>query len=493
MSEHVPILLVLLPLVAAPICVLLRRNAAAWVWAFLISWIVFGLSVALLARVLDEGVIDYALGGWDPPWGIAYRLDPLNAFVLVIVAANAAVVLLFAPESLRHEIPREKRYLVVCVFLLYLTGLLGITITGDVFNVFVFLEIAALSSYVLVSMGPTRRALSAAYRYLIMGTIGSTFILIGIGLMYMMTGTLNMADLAERLVPVAHTRTVIAAFAFLTVGVSIKMALWPLHTWLPNAYTYAPSMVSAFIASTSTKVSFYLLLRVIFTIFGTDFAFDTLHLNALLLPVSLMATVLASTTAIFQQDVKRLLAYSSVAQIGYMVAGLCLATETGLTGSIVHMFNHAFIKGGLFLVMGCLFFQLNSVKLEDLRGAGRTMPLTMAAFVIGGLNLIGVPLTAGFISKWYLVLAAVEQGYWWVVVVMLLSSLLAVVYVWRVVEVAYFHPPPEGIKTLSREAPRSMLIPAWMMIGATLVFGVMAWIPVGIARQAAQSLLGGGP
>ena len=490
-AEHLPILIVLLPLLAAPLCVVLRRNALAWGTAFAVAWTVFGLGGALLARVLRAGTVEYALGGWPAPWGIAYRIDSLNAFVLFIVAANAAVVLLYAPCSLRREIARQKRYLVVAVFLLCLTGLLGMTITGDVFNVFVFLEISALSSYVLVGMGASRRALSAAYRYLIVGTVGSTFILIGIGLMYMMTGTLNMADLSQRLPALTGTRTILAAFAFLTVGVSIKMALWPLHSWLPCAYTYAPSLVSAFLASTATKVSFYLFLRVIFTVFGPSFVFDTLHLDTFLLPLALAATVVASTLAIFQENVKRLLAYSSVAQIGYLVAGLSLASVCGLTGSIVHMFNHALAKGGLFLAVGCLACQLGSVQRQDLRGAGRTMPWTLAAFVIGGLNLIGVPLTAGFISKWYLVLAAVEQGLWPVAAVMLFGSLLAVAYVWRVVEIAYFQPPPEG--ALPGEAPRSMLIATWILIGATLVFGVSARVPVHIARQAAEALLGAGP
>ena len=491
MLEHLPTLVVILPLLAAPICILLRNPRVVWTWSVIIAWTTLFLAIELALVVLHEGTVSYAMGGWSAPWGIEYRVDPLNAFVLLIVSANASIVLLYAPRSVVREIPEGKRYLVFTVFLLCLAGLLGMTITGDLFNVFVFLEISALSAYALISMGHTRRALTSAYRYLIMGTVGSTFILIGIGLMYMMTGTLNMADLMVRLDQVEQTRAVLAAFAFITVGVGLKMALFPLHSWLPNAYTFAPSIVSAFLASTATKVSFYLFIRIIFSVFGAEFVFGPVGLGYILLPLALAGALAGSAIAIFQTNVKRLLAYSSVAQIGYMAVGLGLASVTGLTGGILHIFNHALMKGGLFLATGCFFYRLGSVELKDLRGVGRTMPLTSAAFVLGGLNLIGVPLTAGFVSKWYLVLAAVREQSWLVVFLILLGSLLAVVYVWRVVETAYFCDPPED--SPKGEAPAWLLVPTWIMLGATLYFGIFNRIPVSFATRAAETLLGVAP
>ncbi len=491
MLEHLPTLVVILPLLAAPICILLRNPRVVWTWSVIIAWTTLFLAIELALVVLHEGTVSYAMGGWSAPWGIEYRVDPLNAFVLLIVSANASIVLLYAPRSVVREIPEGKRYLVFTVFLLCLAGLLGMTITGDLFNVFVFLEISALSAYALISMGHTRRALTSAYRYLIMGTVGSTFLLIGIGLMYMMTGTLNMADLMVRLDQVEQTRAVLAAFAFITVGVGLKMALFPLHSWLPNAYTFAPSIVSAFLASTATKVSFYLFIRIIFSVFGAEFVFGPVGLGYILLPLALAGALAGSAIAIFQTNVKRLLAYSSVAQIGYMAVGLGLASVTGLTGGILHIFNHALMKGGLFLATGCFFYRLGSVELKDLRGVGRTMPLTSAAFVLGGLNLIGVPLTAGFVSKWYLVLAAVREQSWLVVFLILLGSLLAVVYVWRVVETAYFCDPPED--SPKGEAPAWLLVPTWIMLGATLYFGIFNRIPVSFATRAAETLLGVAP
>jgi multicomponent Na+:H+ antiporter subunit D len=497
--DHLPILQVLVPLSAAPLCVMIRQRTAALGFAIAVAWATFGVAVALLVRVLEAGIVTYQLGGWVAPWGIEYRLDVLGAFMLLIVSGLGAIVLSSSPRSIAREIPQSLHYLFCTSYLLCLAGLLGICITGDLFNLFVFLEISSLSSYALVSLGAgqSRRALWAAFQYLVMGTIGATFILIGIGLMYMMTGTLNMQDMAGHLRELVGRRTVLVAFAFLSVGISLKIALFPLHAWLPGAYTYAPSVVTAFLAATATKVSVYILLRFVLTIFRRGFALQALELDTGLMVLSLTGIVVASMAAIYQTNVKRMLAYSSVAQIGYMVLGISFMSMAGLTGGIVHIFNHALIKGGLFLVMGCVALRLGSVRLESMKGLGRRMPLTMAAFVVGGLNLIGVPLTAGFITKWYLIVAALERGLWPVALLTLFSSLLAVVYVWRVVEAAYFQEPPQGSPgepgAPGAEAPLSMLVPAWVLLGATLVFGVYTSLPVGVAGQAAKILLRGEP
>lgn len=490
-AEHYPALQVVVPLVAAPLCVMLRSARAAWLTALGVSWAMLYVAGSLLAQTLSSGVISYHLGSWEPPWGIEYRVDALNALVLVLVSGVGAVVMTFARDSVDREIGRGQQHLFYACYLLCLTGLLGIAVTGDAFNIFVFLEISSLATYVLIAMGRDRRALTAAYQYLVMGTIGATFIVIGIGLLYLMTGTLNLADLAQRVPAVEHTRPGLAALAFLTVGISLKLALFPLHLWLPNAYAYAPSMVTAFLAATATKVAVYLLLRFYFTVFGAEFVFGHVPVAEIILVLSVAAMFAMSTVAIFQDDLKRMLAYSSVAQIGYITLGLSMESVTGLTATIVHLFNHGVTKGALFLLLGCLALRLGRVSVADIRGVARTMPLTTFGIVIGGLSLIGVPLTAGFVSKWYLVLAAIERGWWWLAVLILLSSLLAVVYIWRVIEAAYFRPPGERVAAI-REAPLSLLAPAWMLVVACVYFGLDTRLTVGVAQRAAQLLLGGG-
>ena len=274
------------------------------------------------------------------------------------------------------------------------------------------------------------------------------------------------------------------------MGLSLKIALFPLHLWLPNAYVFAPTAASAFLAATATKVSLYVLMRYFFTVFGSAVVFDTHLTGAILVALSLAAMFIAAAVAIYQRNVKRLLAYSSLSQIGYITLGISLNTVGGLTAATVHLFNHALTKGGMFLLLGCAVSRCGSSDFKRLAGLGRTMPLASFAFVIGGLSLIGIPGTAGFISKWYLVTAAMEAGHWWMAAAIVLSSLLAVIYVWRFVEVAYFreppaeHPPPG-------EAPWSMTVPAVAMIAACVYFGLDASWSGEMAKRAAEALIGG--
>ncbi len=482
-----------MPLAAAPLCLFLGRGLLPWIFATGVCWVAFVIAIALALDLSGGSVITYQMGGWAPPLGIEYRLDALSAVALLIVTGAAAAVSLYSRPSVLREIEPANHGLFYTLFLLCVTGLAGVVATGDAFNVFVFLEVASLSTYCLVALGgrKDRRALSAAYTYLVMGTIGATFFVIGVGLAYMVTGTLNMVDLAQRLPPIGDNRTVAAAFTFIAVGMGMKLAMFPLHLWLPNAYTFAPSAVSAFLAGTSTKVAVYVLIRFLFTVFGLEFDFEQFALIAVFLPLGIAAMFVASIVAIFQVDAKRMLAYSSVAQIGYMILGISLATKTGLTGAILHMGNHAIMKVALFMTMGAIMYRLGTTSIPHMAGLGRDMPWTMAAFVIGGLSLIGVPLTVGFISKWYLIQAALELGWWPIAMLIVMSSLLAVIYVWRIVEMAYLQPSPPN-RQISR-APTIMLLPMWVLVLANIYFGIDASFPTTLANQAALLLLGGQP
>jgi multicomponent Na+:H+ antiporter subunit D len=487
-ESNLPALQVVLPMIAAPLCVLLRRGGLAWLIAWSATWSTAAVSIAILLKVLDSGTISYTFGGWTPPWGIEYRVDAVSAFVLVLVSVIGAIIVPYARRSIAAEIRNEQHYLFWTAYLLCLTGLLGVAITGDAFNVFVFLEISSLATYILIACGHDRRALVASYQYLIMGTIGATFIVIGIGLLYLMTGTLNLVDMAHRLSDMPMYRPQLAALAFLTVGISLKLALFPLHLWLPNAYAYAPSVSTAFLAATATKVAVYLLLRFSFSVFGHSRVFENVSVEAVILSLSVAAMFVASTVAIFENDVKRMFAYSSVAQIGYITLGISLANQSGLTGGIVHMFNHAVTKGAIFMLLGCVALRIGQPLMTDMAGLAKRMPLTAAGLVIGGLSLIGVPGTAGFVSKWYLVLGAIELGWWWLAGLILASSMLAAVYVWRLIETCYFREPSPKLESV-KEAPLSMLIPSWALIAASVYFGLDASTTAGTAAIAAQSLL----
>ena len=490
-SAHLPALQVILPLLSAPFCVVFRRSYPAWLLSLLVSWISFAIAAILLGQVLAGSPIVYLLGDWAAPWGIEYRVDILSAFVLLLVSGIGSVIMVFAPHSIASEVPEERIYLFYTMYLLTFSGLLGMTITGDVFNLFVFLEISSLSTYVMISQGKSKRAMTSAFRYLILGTVGATFYVIGVGMMYQMTGTLNMADLAARLPVVAETRTILVALGFLTVGIGLKLGLFPIHGWLPNVYAYAPSIVTAFLAATATKVAMYVLLRIYFTVFGIKI-FETLPVDEVLLILGVITILTMSTVAIYQMDAKRLLAFSSVAQIGYMIIGVSMITATGLTATILHLFNHALIKGALFLALAGICYRIKSARIEDMAGLGRAMPYTMAAFLVAGLSLVGVPLTVGFVSKWYLILGAMEKDWWLVAGLILLSSLLAVIYLWKVIEAAYFKNRAEGAPPI-REVPITMLAPMWVLVAANIYFGTNTELTVGTAMSAARALIQGTP
>jgi multicomponent Na+:H+ antiporter subunit D len=351
--------------------------------------------------------------------------------------------------------------------------------------------------YALIAMGRDRRALVAAYQYLILGTVGATFYVIGAGFLFTQTGTLNLYDMAQKLSemsvagqPLIESRGVQAALAFIAVGIGLKLALFPLHLWLPNAYAFAPSAATAFLASTATKVAIYVLARIMFSVYGVDHVLNDEAALTLVLLLAVVAMIAPSIVACFQGNVKRMLAYSSVAQVGYMILGIALLNHSGLTGGLAHLFNHAIIKACLFLAIGCVVYSTGITKISDMAGLGRTMPLTMGAFVVAGLGLIGVPGTAGFVSKWYLIQGAAEDGAWWLIVAIVFASVIAVVYVGRVVEVAWFRAPtPEG--EAPRETPVEMLVITWLLALATIYFGLQTGVSAGVSAEAARLLLEG--
>ncbi len=490
---QLPALQVVVPLVGALLVAFCRRGVSAYVLALVISLVMPVISALLLWQAIHSGTISYHLGGWEPPWGIEYRIDVFNGLVLMMVSTVGAVIMPFAWRSVAREIEEDKQAWFYSMYLLCLTGLLGIAATGDAFNAFVFLEISSLSAYVLVALGHDRRALVAAFRYLIMGTIGATFYVIGIGLLYLLTGTLNIADLAARLpgAAAAYPHAVIAALAFVTVGLGLKLALFPLHIWLPNAYAYAPSVVTAFLAATATKVAVYLMMRFIFGVFGQAIDFSELAIADIIVALSVVAMFVAAFVAIFETNLKRMLAYSSISQIGYITLGIGLANKPGLTGSIVHLVNHAMMKGALFLALGAVVYRIGTVRRDALAGIGRKMPLTMTAFTVAGFGLIGTPGTVGFISKWYLVVGALEAGSWLLVFLIVGSSLLALVYVGRVVEIIWFRDTSAAAAEAS-DPPPSMLAPILVVTAAVVYFGIDTRLTASIAAKAAALLVGGG-
>ena len=488
LSAHIPALIVLIPLLLAAPVALIWSNLLAWVFALLAT----GLSAvaAIIGLITHDGIaVSYHLGGWEPPWGIEFVADSASLLVAAIISCFCFVATFYAKIPIEKEIHAPMIPKAYGAWLLAIGGLLGLVMTGDAFNLFIFLEISSLATVTLIALGGghDRRALIAAFNYLMVGSIGATFYVIGVGFCYAMTGTLNMADLAMRLPLASSSAPIFVGFAFIVAGLLVKAAVFPVHVWLPAAYGYAPSAVSAMLAAVSTKAAIYALARIIFTVFA-DTGISSLILEWVILPLSLMAIFVGTILAIMESDLKKLLAQSSIAQIGYITLGLTLGNIAGVSASFIHIVNHALIKGGMFMAIGAIALSLmpKRVSITRIKGFGRAMPITATALTICGLSLIGLPLTAGFISKVYLILALASVSAWWIVGLVVLSSALAFIYLWRIVEAVWMQ-PFAAKKTIKAENPM-IYLPLWVIALANIWLGIDATSLIEFSQNAAVAL-----
>ena len=480
MMLQAPVLIVVIPLMFAFIAFIL----GLWKKGLCYPIVLIALSLSFLATlqtlniVITSGTIHYRLGNWSPPWGIEYVIDYLNAFVLPIISFIALMVAIYSKKSIEKELPGKIVYF-YCIFLLQVTGFLGIVVTGDMFNLYVFLEIASLSGYALITVGEDG-APFASFNYLIFGTIGACFYLLGVGYLYAATGSLNMADLAKLLPNLYGSKVILVGFSFFMVGLALKMALFPLHVWLPDAYTHAPSSVSALLAPLMTKVGAYVLIRVIYTVFKPYFSIEMLPATTILSWTAAAAIIFGAAMALAQTDLKRMLTYILVSEVGYLALGIGLGNRNGLTGAILHILNDAFMMIALFMVVGAIMYRYGGRRISQLRYLHKKMPFTMAVFVVAALSVIGIPPTCGFFSKWYLILGAIDADKWIFVAVLLVSSLLNAILFFRVIENVYLEPhggdivENHGIVVSVEEAPLTMLVPILITGAGILSLGVLS-------------------
>jgi multicomponent Na+:H+ antiporter subunit D len=402
---------------------------------------VAGVAVAAVAAALalvytlNDQQLPYYLGGWPPPLGIEYLVDRVAAFASTTLLGVALLVLIATRRMALVEFGDRLGFFYGLI-LLMLAGIAGMIVTHDLFNLFVFAEVGSLAAYALVFMGGPR-GMIAAFRYLILGSIGGGFFLIGVGFLHFATGSLNMADLSSRLVGLEDSRAVLAGAVFIFTGLGLKMALFPLHLWLPDAYTYAPSSVNTLIAPLMTKAAAVAMLRMFLSVFPEGYLTEVVPISSVLVFLGLTGMIIGSLAAVSQSDYRRMLAHSSVGQLGLIGVGIGLATPLGFAAALLHIMNHAIMKGCLFLVAASVRFRTGRTDVDGMTGLGRSMPATMAAFSAAALAMVGVPPLAGFFSKLYLAQAGFVGGSWAVVVVVLTSSLITASYLFRVVERAY--------------------------------------------------------
>jgi multicomponent Na+:H+ antiporter subunit D len=433
-----PALVVALPILASVVALLggLVRSETGWAVALVATVVQVYLAVALALQAFGGSPVRYVVGGFVRPYGIELVVDGLSASMVVLVAVVALGVLGYA----RGAGPRSNPF--YAVYLLLVAGLSGMSVTGDLFNLFVFLEITGLAAYALVASDARGASAMAAYKYLLLGTVGASLFLLGVGYAYVATGTLNMADLATKLEVAGYTNPLVqAAFALLVVGLLIKVAVFPVHTWLPAAYADTADSVSGLISAVVSTVAAYALLRVVFTVFTVDFLAANPFGRDLLMVAGGVSIVAGSLLAVSQAEIKRMLAYSSVSQFGLVVGAVAVANGTALTGAAIHLVGHAVMKGGLFLGVGLIATGTGARTVTEYDGLADRVPTSAGAFGVLALALVGVPPAVGFVGKWYIAVGAVEDQAWLLAAVILASTLLTLAYFARLIERMYFREP----------------------------------------------------
>jgi multicomponent Na+:H+ antiporter subunit D len=443
-NANLPAVLFLLPFVAALIIA-----AAGWLLRGIAKWVALAallgtalLGVSAVPRVLAHGTLTTHMGGWPPPIGIEVLLDPLSAFMAAVIGVVAFIVVAGSVHQVSQELEGRETVYYACVLLL-VSGLMGIIVTGDLFNLFVQIEVASLSAYALVAAGG-RGAPRAGINYLIIGSMGASLYLMGVGFLFAGTGTLNMADVA-RLLPEVDSRLTLVGGLLIFGGLGIKMALLPLHMWMPPAYQRSPAAAATLMAPLVTKVSAYALIRVLFWVFGGG----TLTVDDILLELLALtgaAAVLAGGVMAFMQtDLRRLLTYSSIGQMGVVALGIGMANTTSVTGAVLHIANDALMKGVLFLAAGMALLRFGVSDVDGLSRLRGRAPWTAAAITVAGLSLIGIPPLSGFFGKWYVLSGTIAEQRWVLAGALVVGSMASVGYVFRILERLYFSKADEDV------------------------------------------------
>ena len=423
----------------------------------------------------------YHLGGWPTPIGIDMRLDDLATLLLLVVNVVGLAVALYSVDYMRRYTARSHFY---GLFLLMVTGMNGVVLAGDLFNLYVFLEVAAIASYSLVAFGCAHEELEASFKYIVLGSLSSALILIGVALVYGITGTLNLAHIASRIAQTGMDAPLLLAFGLFICGFSFKSALVPFHAWLPDAHPAAPAPVSAMLSGVLIKaIGIYVLARLAFNVFGiSDNELSMLRW------LGLLSMVVGGFLAAGQKDIKRLFAYSSISQVGFMVLGLGLGSPLGLVGALYHLVNHALFKSLLFLNAGAVEYATGTRDLNKLGGLNRKLPVTGATSLVGSMSIAGIPPFSGFWSKLIIVLACIEGGFYGFGAAAVLVSIVTLAYQLKVQRMAFFASLPEALKGLRREPPMMALAMVLLAVGCiALAFLVLTglrdpWL-IGAAQQ----------
>ncbi len=454
-----PVHFIAVPLFAAfliPLIGKVSKEAVKLVPGIVLLYLSY-IALNLFPRGLEQPIVEI-IAGFKPPFGITLYYGPLAAFLTTLITLIGFVIWLYSYKFIIRE-PFEKYYM---LFMLLITGSTGIILTGDIFNMFVFMEITAIAAYSLTAFLRDKDGAEAAFKYLLIGSFASTFFLLGILIIYMQTGTLNLADIAIKMADVPMTIKIFVLVLFLT-GLGIEAEIFPLNGWAPDAYSQAPSPVGAVFGGIVVKAAIYALMRIVYLMFNFH---SVLHFFVIM---GIITMLVAEMAAMRQHQIKRMLAFSSIGQMGLVIIAFGLGTEPGVRAALFQMFNHALIKSLLFFAAGYLVFHSGSKHISALDGLGRDKPLTSFFFAFGALAIVGLPPFAGFWSKLYILLSVADAHLVTVIVLILFGAVIEIVYYLRVVSRLYFK---RETATDVRRTPASGLVAMGILAVVILFVGL---------------------
>lgn len=485
MLTNLLIIQIIFPLMGALVCFLLPKKLS-WLFSTVIMLFTFVISLLLFKFSLNSEAIFYNLGSWSSSVGIEYKLDKLNSFFIMLVSFSNLVNILAMRNLVSYELKEEKLPLFFGLFLLSMTGLIGVSISNDIFNIYVLLEVNAISSYALVAASKNPLSKKAAFDYLIFGTIGSTFILFGIGFIYALVGSLNLTEISYIVPGLFENKALVAGIILMFIGILMKATLFPLSNWLVNIYQISPSFVSAMLSSTSNKVGIYLIIRLFFDVFKlNNDQFE--YLEIILLMLAIIAIFSCAILALKQTNVKRFLAYSSLSQIGFIILSIALASETAISGALIYSLTHSLEKICLFLSLGyCVMYHTASEEVNSFGGIARVNPWIAILIIINLLSSVGMPLTAGFIGKWQIFKAALASDIWYILIVSV-AVLFTFSYVFKFVEVLILQKPTSEDKVILRKD--SCLIVVTLLTILNLYIGINHQFLLDLAKNISQMVL----
>ncbi len=443
------------------------------------------MAIYLMVQVIQVGEFTYYMGGWPPPWGIELKVNLIRAYMLLIILAVSLWIMIYALKDLEHELKTEVMGWYYTLYALVVGSMAGIALTNDLFNLFVLMEICAISACAIISIKEDRACLEASFKYLILSAMGTGCFLLGVAMLYMVTGHMNY-DLVNQYLPAAmeqYPNNMFAASALFIVAFGTKAALFPLHVWLPDAHASAPSPSSAMLSGLVIKIYAFALFIMFYQLFPRPLL-ESIPLNEIILWLAAMGMLFGSIFAMVQVDIKKMLAYSSIGQIGYVFLGIGLDDTIAITGGFYHLLVHAIMKSMLFMCAGVIIYATGIRQIKQLGGIGQVLPITMIAFTIGSASMIGIPGTGGLISKWYLALGALEIGRPIFVVIILASSLLNAAYYMPIIVNAFMQ--QEEFEHEVKPVPRQMLIPLIVGMAAIIFFGVFSRPTIVLLENALQ-------